>query len=205
MYYGIAKAGDPESTIAFSMTFAEQAAQMMRSASSIETPDLSEEIEGLAATKQSEKKNKSSNELLSCTLDEFSRKVKDGRLLIGYSWNEAQKQMIPDIDSIWDSYECSESERRMIVRVFMSLQEKLAMIRKSITFDEIMDSSATVENLLLMGPPGCGKTYGVAAMCAALGLPLGVYVCQSNMEESHVEGDAKIINGAIQTVPSIVR
>ena len=153
---------------------------------------------------QSEKKNKSSNELLSCTLDEFSRKVKDGRLLIGYSWNEAQKQMIPDIDSIWDSYECSESERRMIVRVFMSLQEKLAMIRKSITFDEIMDSSATVENLLLMGPPGCGKTYGVAAMCAALGLPLGVHVCQSNMEESHVEGDAKIINGAIQTVPSKV-
>ena len=204
MYYGIAKAGDPESTIAFSMTFAEQAAQMMRSASSIETPDLSEEIEGLAETKQSEKKNKSSNELLSCTLDEFSRKVKDGRLLIGYSWNEAQKQMIPDIDSIWDSYECSESERRMIVRVFMSLQEKLAMIRKSITFDEIMDSSATVENLLLMGPPGCGKTYGVAAMCAALGLPLGVHVCQSNMEESHVEGDAKIINGAIQTVPSKV-
>ena len=190
MYYGNAKAGDPESTIAFSMTFAEQAAQMMRSASSIETPDLSEEIEGLAATKQSEKKNKSSNELLSCTLDEFSRKVKDGRLLIGYSWNEAQKQMIPDIDSIWDSYECSESERRMIVRVFMSLQEKLTMIRKSRTIDEIMDSSATVENILLMGPPGCGKTYGVAAMCSALGLPLGVHVCQSNMEESHVEGDA---------------
>ena len=46
------------------------------------------------------------------------------------------------------------------------------------------------EYVSLVGPPGCGKTYGVAAMCAALGLPLGVYVCQSNMEESHVEGDA---------------
>ena len=89
----------------------------------------------------------------------------------------------------------------------MSLQEKLTLIRRGRSFEEIMDSSATVENLLLMGPPGCGKTYAVEKLVDYLEWPC-FYIDSGSIGSPYIHETSKKISGifeeAMRKAPSVL-
>lgn len=202
--YGVARPLKLNVEFGIDENFQQTLDQYMRLAYA-ETPDISREIEGVkSARKATSSEKTATNSLLTCTLSEFKQRVLNRDLVLDYKWEEPINKLIPSIDRIWEKYVLTETVRRMIVRVYMSLNEKLNLLKEGKSIDEIMDSKCTVENLLLIGPPDSGKSYAVVAMCAALGLPHGIHTCQANMEESQVEGDPKVINGKIQTIPSKV-
>ncbi len=203
-FYGIVKPADQKCTVEYSKTFSEQFAQLSRNAT-VKKCSLSKELKDLPSARKARKNTSSkSNPLMECSLDEFAKNVIEGEYTIPYTWSEDQRRLIPDRNQIWSTYVCSEQFRRVIIRVYMSLVSKVMMLRKGSSIEEIMNAKATVENILLVGPPDSGKTYAVTAMCAALGIPVGLHTCQSNMEESSIEGEPKVVNGSVVTLPSKV-
>lgn len=126
--------------------------------------------------------------------DDYIEKVKNGEMIVGYQWSDAQQEKIPDM-SFLDSFVPTTEYVELCDMVYTNMS---AVVEDMANDVPILDTvKAHHVNSILLGKPGTGKTSIAYALGAAFQMPVYTVINSKNIEEDNFEGKNKVINGEI--------
>ncbi|MBP3855351.1 MAG: AAA family ATPase, partial [Ruminiclostridium sp.] len=126
--------------------------------------------------------------------DDYIEKVKNGEMIVGYQWSDAQQEKIPDM-SFLDSFVPTTEYVELCDMVYTNMS---AVVEDMANDVPILDTvKAHHVNSILLGKPGTGKTSIAYALGAAFQMPVYTVINSKNTEEDNFEGKNKVINGEI--------